>query len=288
MFTTIAEADIKQLGIGAISVGQVGIGPIKIGHLVVSDFELNAAGDGAVLRNFRVIISYDMSIEWRLRLEVPGVAAEDSGTVELGIQNFEVGFGDLKLPGLENLKIKIDSLNVDNIAAAAAPITNLELGKAVAEQIKIQNVKLPTQGFTLAGLGLGALKVGGVGVPAANLDSFKIGRLKGDAFPLGQMSIGNLSLPSASIADIASQGVDVSAVPRPKAFHIDLGCLDLTIKVNPKAAAHIDQLLIHNVSASTSIGKIELRDVVAPYELLNLTLAQLGIDTISVPQVSIA
>lgn len=288
MFTTIAEADIKKLGVGAISVGQVGIGPIQIGHLVVSDFELNAAGDGALLRNFRVTITYAMSIEWRLRLEVPGAVAEDSGTVDLGIQNFEVGFGDIKLPGLENLKISIDSLNVDNVAATAAPITNLQLGTAVAEQIKIKNLKLPTEGFTIAGLGIGALKVGGVGVPAANLDSFAIGRLRGDAVPLGEMALANLSLPSASIADIASQGVDVSAVPRPKAFHIDLGCLDLTIKINPKAEAHIDQLLIHNVSASTSIGKIELRNVVAPYELLNLTLAQLGIETISVPQVTIA
>lgn len=287
MFTTIAQTDIKQSGVGTIKVGQVGIGPIRIGQLVVSDFELNAASEGALLCNFRVIITYMMSLDWRFRLMAPGAVFEDSGTIDLGIQNFEVGFGDIKLPGLENLKIDIASLKADSVAASAAPVTNLELGTAAAEQIKVENLKLPAQGFSIAGLGIGAVKIGGLGVPAANVDSVTIGRVQGDATPLGQMALANLALPSASIADIASQGVDVNAAPRPKAFHMDLGNLDLTLKISPKAEAHIDQLLIRNPSASTSIGKIELRDIVAPYEFLNLTLAQIGIDTISVPQVAV-
>jgi hypothetical protein len=45
---------------------------------------------------------------------------------------------------------------------------------------------------------------------------------------------------------------------------------------------------MRNIAASTSIGKIELSNIVAPYELLNLTLSQIGIDTISVPAVAIA
>jgi hypothetical protein len=69
---------------------------------------------------------------------------------------------------------------------------------------------------------------------------------------------------------------------------MDLGCLDLTLRVNPTAEAHIDQLVISNVTASTSIGKIELHNVVAPYELLNLTLGQVGIETVSVSTVAIA
>jgi hypothetical protein len=125
-------------------------------------------------------------------------------------------------------------------------------------------------------------------VPAATVDSVTIGRLRGDATPLGQMALSNLALPSASVPDIVAQGVDSVATPRPKAFHLDLGCLDLTLKVNPQAQAHIDQLVISNVRASTSIGRIELNNVVAPYELLNLTLSQVGIETISIPTVSIA
>ncbi|MGI8915106.1 MAG: hypothetical protein ACR2JY_15190 [Chloroflexota bacterium] len=288
MLTTIPQADIQRSGVGTVSIGQVGIGPIKIGQLVLTDFALNTAGDGAFLRNFVVTVTYTMSLDWHLHIDFPGHPIDETGTEDLDSPSFTVGFGDIRVPGIENLKIDIASLSVDNIAATANPVVNLQLGAAVAEQIQARNLKLPTQGFSIAGQGIGALNVGGFGAPAATLDSVTIGRVHGDAFPLGQMALSNLALPSASIADIVSQGVDVTATPKPKAFHLDLGCLDLTLKVNPVAEAKIDQLVIRNVTASTSIGKIELHNVVAPYELLNLTLGQIGIDTISVPTVAIA
>jgi hypothetical protein len=288
MQTTIPETTIQRSGVNTVSVGQVGIGPITIGQLVVSDFHLNTTGDGAFLQNFVVTLTYAMSLDWHLHIELPGHVIDESGTEDLDSPTFIVGFGDIRVPGLENLAIDIASLTVNNVAATANPVGNMQLGAAVAEQIQARNLKLPSQGFTLAGLGLGGLSVGGLAVPAANLDSVTIGRVHGDTFPLGQMTMSNLALPSAAIADITGQGVDTTATPRPKAFHLDLGCLDLTLKVNPQAQAHIDQLVIRNVSASTSIGNIELHNVVAPYELLNLTLSQIGIDTITVPNVAIA
>lgn len=288
MLTTISEADIQRSGVGSISVGQVGIGPIQIGQLVVTDFELNTASDGAFLRNLVVTVTYTMSLDWHLHIELPGKTINDSGTEDLDSPQFIFGFGDLRVPGLENLKIDIASLTANNVAASADPATNIQLGAAAAEQIQAKNVKLPSQGFSIVGLGIGGLNVGGFGVPAASLDSVTIGRIHGDAFPLGQMAISNLGLPSASIPDISSQGASATATPKPKAFHLDLGCLDLTLKVRPTAEAAVDQLLIRNVKATTSIGKLELRNVVAPYELLNLTLGQVGIDTLSVPTVSIA
>jgi hypothetical protein len=288
MLTTISEADIQRTGVNGVTIGQVNIGPIQIGQLVITDLEVNTAADGAFLRNFRVTVTYTMQLDWHLHIELPGKVIDDSGTEDLDSPTFIVGFGDIRVPGLENLKIDLASLTVDNVAATTDAVNNLQLGAAVAEQIQAKNLKLPSQGFTITGLGIGGLNIGGFGAPAAGLDSVTIGRVHGDAFPLGQMALSNLALPSASIADIIGQGVDTTATPKPKAFHLDLGCVDLTLRVNPTAEAQIDQLVISNVKASTSIGKIELHNVVAPYELLNLTLSQIGIDTISVPTVAIA
>ncbi|HEY1298462.1 MAG TPA: hypothetical protein VGJ60_35715 [Chloroflexota bacterium] len=288
MFTTVAEADIQKAGANTLSVGQVGIGPITIGQLVVNNFELNTAADGAFLRNFVVTLTYVMRLDWHLHIELPGKSIDDSGSEDLDSPQFIVGFGDVKVPGLENLKIAFDSLTAPSVSATSNPVAGIELGAAVAEQIQARNLKLPTAGFTLSGLGIGGLNVGGVGVPAASVDAVTIGRVHGDATPLGQMTLSNLNLPAASVPDITSQGVDTVATPKPKAFHLDLGCLDLTLRVNPTAEAHIDQLVISNVKASTSVGRIELNNVVAPYELLNLTLSQVGIETITVPSVAIA
>jgi hypothetical protein len=288
MLTSIAEADIQRSGVNTVSVGQVGIGPVKIEQLVISNFELDTAGDGAFLQNFVITLTYTMRLDWHLHLDLPGKVIDESGSEDLDSPTFIVGLGDIQIPGLENIKIAIDSLALANPTAAVDPVANLQLGAAVAEQIQVRNLKLPSQGFTLAGLGIGGLNIGGFGVPAANLDTVTIGRIHGEATPMGQMSLSNLGLPSASIPDVTSQGVDTVGTPNPKAFHLDLGCLDLTLKVNPQAEAHIDRVVIRNVKASTSIGKIELQNVVAPYELLNLTLSQVGIETLQVPTVAIA
>ena len=246
------------------------------------------AADGAFLRNFVVTVTYNMKLDWHLHIELPGNVIDDSGTEDLDSPTFIIGFGDIRLPGLENLKIDIASLAVDSPSATILPITNIQLGKAIAEGIQAKTLKLPTAGFSLNGLGLGTLNVGGFGAPAATVDSATIARVNGDTTPFGQMSLSNLGLPASQIPDIVAQGVDSTATPKPKAFHLDMGCLDLVLKVNPTAQAHMDEFIIRNVKASGSIGKIELHNVVAPYELLNVTLSQLGIETISVPSVAIA
>src|SRR5213076_2302808 len=96
---------------------------------------------------------------------------------------FIIGFGDIRIPGIENLKIAIDSLAVDNPAATIDPAANLQLGAAVAEQNQAKNIKLPTAEFSIAGLGIGGLNVGGFGVPTATLDSVNIGKVTGAATP---------------------------------------------------------------------------------------------------------
>jgi hypothetical protein len=229
-----------------------------------------------------------MKLDWHLHIELPGNVIDDSGTEDLDSPTFIIGFGDIRLPGLENLKIDIASLAVDSPSATILPITNIQLGKAIAQGIQAKKLKLPTAGFSLSGLGLGTLNVAGFGAPAATVDTATIAKVNGDTTPFGQMSLSNLGLPASQIPDIVAQGVDSTATPRPKAFHLDMGCLDLVLKVNPTAQAHIDQFIIRNVKASGSIGKIELHNVVAPYELLNVTLSQIGIETISVPAVAIA
>jgi hypothetical protein len=288
MLITVPQSSIQSTGINTVNVGQIGIGPITIGQLVLTDLELNTAADGAFLKNLVVTVTYTMSLDWHLHIDLPGKSIDQSGTEDLDSPQFIVGLGDVQIPGLQNIKIAIDSLSLDQVAATSNPVTNVQLGSAVAQQIEAKNLVVPAHGFTLVGLSIGGLNVGGFGTPAASLDSLSIGRVHGEATPFGHMALSNLALPSAAIADIVGQGVDTVGTPKPKAFHLDLGCLDLTLKVNPQAEAHIDQVVIQNIKASTAIGKLELNNIVAPYELLNLTLSQVGIDTITVPTIAVA
>ena len=284
MFARVPQADVQRLGVNSIAVGQVAIGPIHIGELVISGLGLKMSSGQAELRNFRVSVGLSMTLDWRVHVEIPVLDDIDkSGTVDLGRHSFTVELGDCKVPGLENLSIDVGRLTAAGLAASASPLGGAQLGSAVAEQVRARNLVLPAQGFQIAGLTLGALRAKGISVPAVTLDDVTIGRVHGEALPFGGISVADVGLPSAAVTDILSEPVDVNATHVATAFHIDLGILDLTLTVVPDARAQIDQLRIGGIEAATSVDQIELRDVVAPYEILNLTLSQIGIDTITVP-----
>src|SRR5205823_14484921 len=124
-------------------------------QLVLTDFALSTAADGAFLRNFVVTVTYNMKLDWHLHIELPGNVIDDSGTEDLDSPTFIVRFGDIRVPGLENLKIDIASLVVDTPSATILPVSNIQLGKAIAQGIQAKNLKLPTAGLALSGLGLG-------------------------------------------------------------------------------------------------------------------------------------
>jgi hypothetical protein len=76
--------------------------------------------------------------------------------------------------------------------------------------------------------------------------------------------------------------------PATKGLHADLGILEITLSVTTTARFQIDELRVENIKAASRIGAIELTDVVLPYEVFNLTLSQIGIETIEIPQLEVS
>jgi hypothetical protein len=286
---TVPQATIQQAGIHSMSVGQVGIGPIHIGQLLITDLKLGMSSGQAQLRNLRVTIGLSISLDWWVGVHIPlDGDVGGSGTIDLGSPSITVPLGNVMVPGLQSFTIDIASVSVDNLTAASSPIANLQLGTAIAEQIQARNAVIPAQGFSLAGLAIGSATATDLQVPAAGVDQVTIGRLHGEVFPLGQLALSNLGLPASGVGDIASGAVNVSATGTEYDAEADAGILRVTLRVTPHATARMDQLHLSGIQASGSVGRIELNNVVAPYELLNLTLSQVGIQTITVPTLGVS
>jgi hypothetical protein len=281
---TVPQTSIQRAGVQTINVGQIGIGPIQIGQLLINNLHFGMSAGLVEMRNFRVTITLAMSIDWRVSVHIPFDGDVGSGgTINLGAPSITVPLGNVAVPGLQNFSFDLASMSVSNVAATANPITNLQLGSAIAEQIQARNVVAPAQDFTIAGLALGAITGSGVGVPAVSTEQVTIGRVHGEALPLGQIAMTNLQLPSASAGDIQSGAIDVSATTAAYVFTADAGLLRVTVRLTPTARGRMDQLRISGVHSSASIGRIEMNNVVAPYEMLNVTLGQIGINTIDIP-----
>jgi hypothetical protein len=149
-------------------------------------------------------------------------------------------------------------------------------------------VVAPVPDFQVAGIGLTAVALQGLSVPGASLDTVHVGSLTGGSVPLGSITLPNLQLPAASVADIVSQGLDVRMVGSQESLGGGGGLLSVSLDVVPAARVQVDELTISGVQASASVGSVQLTDVVLPFEVLDVTLSQLGIETVTVPTVEVS
>jgi hypothetical protein len=275
----IPQAKIAQSRVRQVNVGEVKIGPVKVDQLTLNDVHVQGSTGTAEMRNVNLALTMVFGLDWRVGVTIsmpdgiPDVDFSDSGTLDLGTLRLGIGFGDVTLPGLAALAFDVQSLAVNDLSAIVGPIKNLNLGAALAEQIQAQNVVAPTNGFDLTGLGVGAISALAIAVPDA---------------AAAAATIGSVELPQAAIPSLASQNVDATSNPVvSKMPTVDVGLLATTLKVTTTAAFHLDELRIDNIRAGASIGAIALKNVVLPYEILNITLSQIGIDAIEVPQLEV-
>lgn len=283
MKATVPELTAARSTVARIDVGQVSVGPASIGRLVVRDVDFAMSAGAARLRNFRITIRLTISLTWRVSVDLGFTDFTRSDTWDIARPEIPFGFGNLTLPGLNSLSVNLTEMTASNLTASSGPLVDLSLGSAIAEQIRAAGTTVPAADFGLTGLGLVALRGEGVSVPAAAVPEVTIGRLSGGTLPIGGMTIPNVAFPGTSVGEIRSRNVDVTAVAQTLVFNAGGGLLRITLRVIPEARVRIDEMVLSNISASTRIGSITVENVVLPYEVLDLRLADVGIESIEIP-----
>jgi hypothetical protein len=214
----------------------------------------------------------------------PDIDLREHGTLDLGSAELAVGLGHLELPGLKQLPITVASLSASDVQATIGALQGLRLGPAVAEQIRLRGVQLPSAGMALQGLGLGAAQLSGVSVPAASAQQVDIGRLATGATPIPSLSVKGLQVPPVRLDPLhlsVKRAQPQTLVTELAPASNDL--LSVTLRMTTTASLDIKELSITGMKAGAQLDEIVLQDVALPAELLDVTLSQLGIGEIAVP-----
>lgn len=285
MDARVPEAVVAQVDIGRIDVGQVSLGDIVVGNLRVDDARVNIRSGQALLRNVVVTMQLELSLDWFIDL----LLFDDSGTEELDIVTIPFALGDWEIPGLRNIDLDITSLTGSDVRAGADPISGLQVNGLVAENVLATDVVLPTAGFTLAGLNLSSLTVADVSVPAARVGGASVAAVRGTPLSLPSLRLRGLSLPAAAAGDIRSGALDIPLQRRERIplGGFSLGFVGVEVFARPAAATRVSQMELTGVQASAAAALVELGNVTVPYEMHNLTLADLGVRTIDVPTITV-
>lgn len=290
MLAKIPQLNVRQAGLQAVSVGQLGIGPISVGSLVLNNADFAMSAAQGVLQNMSVTVSLHITVEWHVHVGLPdGIPDIDIGdTYDLGTFSFSAPVGNIVIPGLSNLHFHIPSVTAQNLSVSANPV-GLQINNVVADQIHAAEIVLPSQGFTIAGLTLTSLAGNGIGVPAAKIGQATVGHVHGDPVKIPTFTLGGLNLPAAQIPVISSSApLTIPANLQGPSPGFDAGLLRVAIHIMPSVLTHIDHLEINGASANATVGQIVLHDVTLPYNALNLTLSQIGLDTVEIPSFTVA
>ena len=290
MLAKIPQLNVRQAGLQSVSVGQLGIGPISVGSLVLNNADFAMSAAQGVLQNMSVTVKLHITVEWHVHVGLPdGIPDIDIGdTYDLGTFSFSAPVGNIVIPGLSNLHFHIPSVTAQNLSVSANPV-GLQINNVVADQIHAADVVLPSQGFTIAGLTLTSLAGNGIGVPAAKIGQATVGHVHGDPVKIPTFTLGGLTLPAAQIPVISSSApLTIPANLQGPSPGFDAGLLRVAIHIMPSVLTHIDHLEINGASANATVGQIVLHDVTLPYNALNLTLSQIGLDTVEIPSFTVA
>ena len=297
MQIAVPELDVQRANLPTISVGHLAVGPIAVDELVLSNTNLSMSTGQAVLRNVNVDLSLTIAVEWSVNATIDlgflgTYGFSDGGTINVGTIGFSlpVPIPELIITSLKSIQLNIPTLTARNVSVAASPLTNLALTNARADQVRASTVKLPTAGFTLSGLSLTSVQGNAISVPAGYVDQASVGHVTGDAIRVIELSTGhaeaaghwysdNKQHRSVRCANHAWQ----TTIPVADA----LGVLTLTLDLTPTVTSHIQSLVITGADANATADTVTVRNISLPYDALNLTLSQLGLDTIQVPQFSI-
>ena len=288
MKASIPDASVGTVSVGALDVRQVAIGPMEVDRLVLTDLHVDLATGQASFEDLRVTVVLDLRLDWKVTVKIPLAGSFSwDGTVKMGSHSLTVRLGDITVPGLQSFSLDLPSSTVERLQAVVTPLQDLHLGQLVVEQLRLQGVTAPVPDLTVTGLGIGRIGLTGLGIPAAASTGATIERLRGGAVPIGQVTIPDLRVPEVSAGRITSESIDASGTSNPVRFTADAGVLELTLHVTPSARIRARELRLDDLRTGVGIGAVELHDVVLPYEVLGLTLSDIGIDTIDVPVIEV-
>lgn len=288
MRASLAETHVARLDVGRVDVGELRAGPLRVGRLVLEGGRLQMSSGAVRLRALRVTVGLRMVLDWRVSVSILGFPKRWEGSIDLKDHELTVGLGDLDLPGLATSTLDLPSVTADDVSAVMEPLRDLRLGPLLVEQVQARDVVAPVPDLTLTGLGLGRVAVTGLAVPGATAASAHLGRVRGEGLPLGTVTLPPVVFPEAAVGDLRAADVTTSGVSNPIELVADAGVLRATLRIVPRARMQADELAITGLRSSAALDRVVLTDVELPYEVLDVTLGEIGINGVEVPTVEVS
>lgn len=281
----VAQVSAASGTVADIKVGEIVLGGLTIQQLSLQGTSLDIAAASASLTGVRVVINLDFQFDWWVNLGF----WSDSGSADLGSLSFGIDLGNVAIPSLNRIPLSIPNIVVANLSAAAAPITSVDLAGGSFAGLVASNLTLPKNGFTLSGLGVGAVSIASVEAPEATAASISLQDFHANAnVVIPSATLSSVQVPSATAADVeATTTVSFNGTASQQVLPLSLGILGGSINVTPTAYISIGTLQLTGVALSGAVTQAILENIGVPVDIKQINLNAIDIAQISATNITL-
>jgi hypothetical protein len=281
----LAQIAAASATVADIKIDEIVLGGVTIGQLTLQGTSLDLASGSASLQNVRIVITLDFEFDWWINLGF----WSDSGTADLGSLSIPLDLGNVAIPSLGNIPLSVPNLALAGLNAAFAPISAIDLGGGTVSGVSVTNTVLPKNGFTLTGLGFGAISIASIQIPEGTAAQVAIQEFRPNAsivFP--SATLGPVQIPSASAADVQTTSpVSFNGSASQQALSLSLGVLGGSIKVTPTAFVSIGALQLQGVALTGTVAQAILQNIGVPVDVHGINLNGIDIAQINATNITI-
>lgn len=274
---------------GSVRIERVEVGTASIESVAIEEFATRLRCGSALLRNVRAILELHFEVRWSYDLKLLG---SDQGTRTLGSNAKTIPLHDLRIPMLQDIAVEVPAVEVSDVAATVLPVAEIALAGARFEDVAVEGARLPSSGFRVAGLGFRSLEVERVAAADADSARVRIARFAPDQpLRLPDVQVESIQLPDIDIPDVSSPEpvslMDIQTEPfEAPAFKIgDL--FKVVFVARPVLHLQIGELVLSDLSASASIGAVQVNGVTTPVAVHGLELGGVTLNQISAGGISV-
>lgn len=274
---------------GSVQIDRIDVGEATIDQVTVEDLAAHLKCGSALLRDVRAILELHFEVRWSYDLKWFG---SDSGTKVLGSKAKPIPLHDIRIPMLRDIAFDIPRADVSDVSAVVLPVTEVALGGASFEGLAIDDTRLPSDGFQLSGLDFGGLEIESFAVPAADSRELRIARFEPDEpLRLPDIGLGTIQLPEVEVPDVGSPEPVTLMDISPETFEapvFKIGDLFKAVFVaTPVLHLQIGELVLRELSATASIGAVQISGVSTPVAVHGVTLGDLKLDQLTVDRITV-
>lgn len=271
----------------SIRIGEINLGDANVDQIDVADVETRFSTGNTLLREVRAIIEIRITLKWWYDFKLKSGGGEES----LPSPEFTFPLGDVSVPALNDIRLEVPSATVDDVRATLQPVTNLDLGGGTFEDLRLADTLVPSAGFGLGGLGLGAVALKDLGSPAVSAGSLEVGSFAPTRpLVLPSLRVDGVELPAASAAEAESGAIHVPEATSSKAIkkiEFDKKVVGFDLLIEPVLEMFIQRMVIKDLTASASVGRLQVQNVSAPVELSDVSLDGLELERLAIDRITV-